>query len=143
MTLWSAEAGEQPVFWFEPLDTLPAASVVTQRILHGAHSKVVALVGYHEDSEASRASRSLPYGNRGEGIEEIVFVRAEPIDRVVEFDDDAWPGEDRTFVQDDLAAAIELIVGFAVEYDPATSAVLVTGDAEFLSRVAEAVLPEA
>jgi hypothetical protein len=140
---WTEVIGGDPSFWLEPLESLPAAEVVAQRIRDGKHSKVVALVGYREDAEASEASRHLPYGPRGEGIEEIVFVRAVPIDRIVEFEDDAWPGEDRTYVQDDLEAAIALIVRFAIEYDPVDSAVLVTGDAAFLERVAELVRPAA
>ncbi len=107
------------------------------RIRAGKHSKVVALVGYRDDNEASEASRHLPYGHRGDGIEEIVFVRHEPIDRIVEFDQDAWPGEDRTYVQDDLDKAQELITRFAVEYGAERSAVLVTGHAEFVAAIAD------
>ena len=137
MPPWTESLGERPVFWLEPLETLPPASVVRDRILDGAHSKVVALVGYREDAEASAASRRLPYDIHGKGIEEIVFVRTVPSGEIVEFEDDAWPGEDRTFVQDDLDAAIELIVGFAVEHGPERSAVLVTGHTAFISAAAD------
>lgn len=131
-----------PEWWFELAETLPPADEVLDRIRGGKHSKVVALVGYGDDAAASEASRHLPYGHRGEGIEEIVFVRREPGD-IVEFEDDAWPGEDRTYVQDDLAAAIELVTHFAIEYDPVGSVVIVTGDAEFIDSVRERVLPPA
>lgn len=129
-------------WWFERAVTLPPAEEVLGRVRRGKHPKVVALVGYGEDSEASEASRHLPYGHRGEGIEEIVFVRRVPGD-IVEFEDDAWPGEDRTYVQDDLAAAIDLVTQFAIEYDPVGSVVIVTGDAEFIDSVRERVLPQA
>ncbi len=125
-------------WWFEPAETLPPTEQVLVRIREGGHPKVVALVGYGEDFEASEASRHLPYGHRGQGIEEIVFVRRVPGD-IVEFEDDAWPGEDRTYVQDDLRAAIELITKFAIEYDPVGSVVIVTGDAAFLERVEELI----
>ena len=139
MQLWSDVVGANPVYFFEPLETLPSAARVLDRIRKGAYSKAVALVGYRDDAEASEASRHLPYGHRGEGIEEIVFVREVPIDRIVEFEDDAWPGEDRTYVQDDLDAAIELIERFAVDDGPAGSAILVTGGYRFVQHVAEVI----
>jgi hypothetical protein len=111
---------------------------VLERVRAAAPPKAVALVGYDVDAAASEASRRLPYGHRGDGIEEIVFVRVgEPSDEIVQFEDDAWPGEDRTYVQDDLDAAIELVVRFAVEYDPLGSVVLVTGNGAFLGAVAQ------
>jgi hypothetical protein len=140
VTTWSSELGSGPVFWLEPSATLPAADVVTERIRTGAHSKVVALVGYHDDAEAGIVARRLPYGPRGEGIEEIVFCRTgPPTGQVVQFDDDAWPGEDRTYVTDDLDEAFSLALRFAVEYDAAASAVLVTGGPGFLAAIAARV----
>lgn len=128
--------GADPTYWLEPLDTLPLAHRVLEHIRSGGHSKVVALVGYRDDSEASEASRRLPYGHRGEGIEEIVFSRVVPGD-IVEFADDAWPGEDRTYVQDDVDKAIKLITEFAVEYGAENAVVLVTGHAEFVAAIAD------
>jgi hypothetical protein len=138
VTTWSAELGSGPAFWLEPAASLPAAETVLARIREGGHSKVVALVGYHDDTEAGAIARRLPYGHRGEGIEEIVFCRTgPPTGEVVQFEDDAWPGEDRTYVADDLDRAFSLVLGFAVEYDAASSVVLVTGGAEFLVAVTE------
>lgn len=128
--------GRAPAVWFEPLPTLPAASTVAQRLRDAQCPKAVALVGFEHDFEASEAARRLPYGLRGEGIEEIVFTRTVSGGPLVEFDDDAWPGEDRTFVQDDLDAAIDLVIDFAIEYDPEGAIVVVTGDARFVELVA-------
>lgn len=135
MQPWTEVVGADPAYWLEPLDSLPSAADVLDRIRAGEHSKVVALVGYRDDSEASEASRHLPYGHRGDGIEEIVFSRQEPGD-IVEFADDAWPGEDRTYVDDDVDSALDRITRFAVEYGAVDSVVIVTGDAAFLDRVA-------
>ena len=135
MPPWTEVVGTDPAYWLEPLDTLPLAHHVLEHIRAGGHSKVVALVGYRDDAEASEASRRLPYGHRGEGIEEIVFSRQEPGD-IVEFADDAWPGEDRTYVDDDVDSALARITRFAVEYGAAGSIVIVTGDVAFLDRVA-------
>jgi hypothetical protein len=138
VTTWSTELGSGPAFWLEPVASLPRGGVVLDRIRRGGHSKVVALVGYHDDAEAGTIARRLPYGHRGEGIEEIVFCRTGPATgEVVAFEDDAWPGEDRTYVSDDLATAFSLALRFAVEYDAATAAVLVTGGPDFLAAVSE------
>jgi hypothetical protein len=66
----------------------------------GAHErpKVVALVGYHDDAEAGAIAVRLPYG-RGDGIEEIVFGRVRPAT------DEAWPGEDRTYLVDEVGSS--------------------------------------
>lgn len=136
MPPWTEVVGTDPAYWLEPLDSLPSAADVLDRIRAGQHSKVVALVGYRGDSEASEASRHLPYGHRGEGIEEIVFSRQEPGD-IVEFADDAWPGEDRTYVDDDVDSALDRSTRFAVEYGAERSAVLVTGHAEFVAAIAD------
>jgi hypothetical protein len=132
---WTDVIGADPTYAFEPLDTLPDAAGVRARVLEGAHAKAVALVGYRDDTEASEVARHLPYGPHGEGIEEIVFARAVPIARIVEFEDDAWPGEDRTYVLDDVPGALELITRFAVEYGAENSLVLVTGHAGFVDAV--------
>lgn len=137
MLPWTEVIGAAPVYVLEPLDTLPDAETVKRRVLDGAYTKVVALVGYRDDAEASDVARRLPYGHRGQGIEEIVFVRAVPIDQIVEFEDDAWPGEDRTYVLDDVPGALELITRFAVEYGTDKSVVLVTGHAEFVGAIAD------
>jgi hypothetical protein len=132
---WTEVFGADPVYLFEPLDTLPDATGVSERLHEGAYVKVVALVGYRTDAEASEVARHLPYGPHGEGIEEIVFARAVPIARTVEFEDDAWPGEDRTYVLDDVPGALELINRFAVEHGAENSAILVTGHAGFVDAV--------
>ena len=142
MAPWTDSVGEAPAYVFEPLETLPDAEGVRARVLEGGHAKAVALVGYRDDAEASEVARHLPYGHRGEGIEEIVFARAIPIARIVEFEDDAWPGEDRTYVLDDIPGAIELITRFAVEYDAENSLVLVTGHARFVADVRERLTTE-
>ncbi|MDR7087556.1 hypothetical protein J2X11_002395 [Aeromicrobium panaciterrae] len=136
MLPWTDVVGDAPTYLLEPIETLPPAYEVLERIRAGGHPKVVALVGYREDAEASEVSRHLPYGYRGEGIEEIVFSRETPAD-ILQFEDDAWPGEDRTFVQDDVDAALELINEFAVEYGAQGSVVLVTGHAEFVAEIAD------
>lgn len=71
----------------------------------------------------------MPYGSRGEGIEEIVFCRVGPAtSEVVQFEDDAWPGEDRTYVVDEVEAALALAQRFAVEYGGEGAVVLVSPD---------------
>jgi len=132
---WTDTIGADPVYICEPLDTLPDGDSVAERLREGAYVKVVALVGYRVDAEASEVARHLPYGPHGEGIEEIVFARAVPIARTVEFEDDAWPGEDRTYVLDDVPRALELINRFAVEYGAENSAVLVTGHVGFVEAI--------
>ena len=98
---------------------------------------MVALVGYHDDAEAGSIAVRLPYGYRGDGIEEIVFCRVGPATgEVVQFADDAWPGEDRTYVVDEVAAALALAQQFAVEYDAEGAVVVVTGRPEFVDEVA-------
>jgi hypothetical protein len=136
VTTWSDELGSGPVCWLEPASALPEADVVAQHIRRGHHTKVVALVGYHDDPEAGTIARRLPSGSRGEGIEEIVFCRVGPATgEVVQFADDAWPGEDRTYVCDDVDVAYDLVLQFAAEYDVAGAAVLVTGGPEFLADI--------
>lgn len=135
MAHWTDSVGAAPAYIFEPLGTLPDLEGVRARVLEGGYAKVVALVGYRDDAEASEVARHLPYGHRGEGIEEIVFARSVPIDRILEFDDDAWPGEDRTYVLDDPTEALALATRFAVEYGAESSVVLVTGHAEFVQSI--------
>jgi hypothetical protein len=132
---WTDVVGAAPAYVFEPLGTLPDLEGVRAGVLQGGHAKVVALVGYRDDAEASEVARHLPYGHRGEGIEEIVFARTVPIDRIVEFEDDAWPGEDRTYVLDDPTEALALATRFAIEYGAENSVVLVTGHREFVESV--------
>jgi hypothetical protein len=125
-----------PEVWFVPADALPDAGEIVARLAGSV--KAVALVGYHDDADASAIAPHLPYGIDGGGIEEIVFVRTGPATgQVVEFTDEAWPGEDRTYVQDDLDAAIELVLGFAAERGAQGAVVLVTGRPEFVREVAD------
>ena len=55
----------------------------------------------------------------------------------MQFADDAWPGEDRTFVVDEVGAALALAQQFAVEYDAEGAVVVVTGRPEFVQAVEE------
>jgi hypothetical protein len=136
VTTWSDVLGSGPAWWFEVPSALPEAEVVAHRIRRGGHTKAVALVGYDDDAEASAIARRLPYGYRGEGIEENVFCRVGPATgQVLEFEDDAWPGEDRTYVSDDVDAAFSLVLRFAAEYGVTGAAVLVTGGPEFLAAI--------
>lgn len=61
----------------------------------------------------------------------------QPLDTLPNAEDDAWPGEDRTYVLDDVPGALELITRFAVEYGTDKSVVLVTGHAEFVGAIAD------
>jgi hypothetical protein len=132
--------GAAPTFWLVPESTLPDAETVLALVRAGGHPKVVAMVGYHDDPEAGTIARRLPYGNRGEGIEEIVFCRTGPATgETLQFEDAAWPGEDRTYVLDEVEAATELARRFAVEYGAEGSVVLVTGGSEFVAAVATVV----
>lgn len=125
---------ELPRVRYVPVDELAGA---VPRLLPGL-GKVVALVGYQDDPEASAIARLLPYGIDGDGIEEIVFVRVgEATGEIVQFDDDAWPGEDRTYVQDDLDAAIDLVLEHAAERGLDAAGVLVTGRPQFVRDVAD------
>ena len=58
---------------------------------------------------------------------------------MVEFEADAWPGEDRTYVVDDPEEALALTLRFAVEHGAEGSVVLVVGDQEFVAAVAALV----
>ena len=140
MTTWVTEVGADPAYWLVPVDALPDGETVSAHIRAQERPKVVALVGYHDDAEAGAIAVRLPYGYRGDGIEEIVFCRVGPATgEVVQFANDAWPGEDRTFVVDEVAAALALAQRFAVEYDAEDAVVVVTGRPEFVDEVAELV----
>jgi type II secretory pathway component GspD/PulD (secretin) len=54
----------------------------------------------------------------------------------VQFSVDAWPGEERTYVVDEVAAALALAHQYAVEYDPEGAVVVVTGRPELVEEVA-------
>ena len=136
MTTWCTEVGSAPAYWMAPADSLPAAETVLEAIRAEPLTKVVALVGYHDDAEAGTIARRFLYGNRGDGIEEIVFCRVGPATgEVVQFEGDAWPGEDRTYVVDEVEAALALAQRFAVEYGAEGAVVLVTGRPEFVVAV--------
>ncbi len=140
MTTWVTEVGSSPTYWLVPVDSLPDGDAVIAHIRVQERPKVVALVGYHDDAEAGSIAMRLPYGYRGDGIEEIVFCRVgPPTGEVVQFADDAWPGEDRTYVVDEVAAALALAQRFAVEYDPEGAVVVVAGRAGFVDEVATLV----
>ena len=140
MTTWVTEVGSSPAYWLVPEDSLPDGDSVIAHIRAQERPKVVALVGYHDDPEAGSIAKRLPYGNRGDGIEEIVFCRVGPATgEVVQFAGDAWPGEDRTYVVDEVAAALALAQQFAVEYDAEGAVVVVTGRPEFVDEVAALV----
>ena len=140
MTTWVTEVGSSPAYWLVPMDSLPGGDEVLARVRAQERPKVVALVGYHDDAEAGSIAQRLPYGYRGDGIEEIVFCRVgPPTGEVVQFADDAWPGEDRTYVVDEVAAALALAQRFAVEYDAEGAVVVVTGRPEFVDEVGELV----
>jgi hypothetical protein len=140
MTTWATEVGADPAYWLVPVDSLPAGDAVIAHIRAQERPKVVALVGYHDDAEAGAIAKRLPYGYRGDGIEEIVFCRVGPATgEVVQFSDDAWPGEDRTYVVDEVAAALALAQQFAVEYDAQGALVVVSGRPEFVDEVGELV----
>ena len=140
MTTWATEVAAEPTYWLVPVDSLPDGDAVLAQVRAQERPKVVALVGYHDDAEAGSIAQRLPYGYRGDGIEEIVFCRVGPAtSEVVQFANDAWPGEDRTFVVDEVAAALALAQQFAVEYDPAGAVVVVTGRPEFVDEVSELV----
>jgi len=140
MTTSHTEVGSSPTYWLVPVDSLPAADEVLARVRAQGRPKVVALVGYHDDAEAGSIAQRLPYGYRGDGIEEIVFCRVgPPTGEVVQFADDAWPGEDRTYVVDEVAAALALARRFAVDEEPEGAVVVVTGRPEFVDEVAALV----
>ena len=137
MTRWVTEVGANPAYWVVPVESLPDGDAVVAHIRAQERPKVVALVGYHDDAEAGSIAQRLPYGYRGDGIEEIVFCRVGPATgEVVQFADDAWPGEDRTYVVDEVAAALALAQQFAVEYDAEGAVVVVTGRPGFVDEVA-------
>lgn len=137
MNAWGDEVGSAPTYWLVPAESLPDAEVVVERIRAGELAKAVALVGYDDDAYAGEIATRLPYGHRGEGIEEIVFCRVGPATgEVVQFADDAWPGEDRTYVVDDVAEALALAQRFATEYGAERTVVVVTGGPEFVADIA-------
>jgi hypothetical protein len=137
MTTWATEVGADPAYWLVPVDSLPEGDAVIAHIRTQERPKVVGLVGYHDDAEAGAIAVRLPYGYRGDGIEEIVFCRVgPPTGEVVRFAADAWPGEDRTFVVDEVGAALALAQEFAVEYDADGAVVVATGRPEFVDEVA-------
>ena len=113
MTTWVTEVGSSPTFWLVPVDSLPDGDAVIAHIRALERPKVVALVGYHDDAEAGSIAKRLPYGYRGDGVEEIVFCRVGPA-----------TGE---------------VVQFAVEYDAEGAVVVVTGRAQFVDEVGELV----
>jgi hypothetical protein len=78
MTTWVSELGADPAYWLVPVHSLPDGDAVIAHIRAQARPKVVALVGYHDDAEAGSIAQRLPYGCRGDGIEEIVFCRVGP-----------------------------------------------------------------
>ena len=78
MTTWITEVGSSPAYWLVPVDSLPDGDAVINHIRAQEWPKVVALVGYHDDAEAGSIAQRLPYGYRGDGIEEIVFCRVGP-----------------------------------------------------------------
>ncbi len=117
MTSWATEVGNGPAYWLVPDEFLPDAGAVVERVRAAQLAKAVALVGYEDDAHVGEMAKRLPYGSRGEGIEEIVFCRVGPATgEVVQFSDDAWPGEDRTYVADDVAEALALAQRFATEH---------------------------
>ena len=124
-----------PELWLVPTTSLPSAADTVARVRDGDHVKAVALVGYRVDAEANAASRRLPYGYRGDGVEEIVFLRVEPTGVDLVFEDDAWPGEDRTWVTEDLDVALGLVLEFAAEIDLERTLVVVVGDESFHAQV--------
>ena len=140
MTTWVTEVGSSPAYWLVTVDSLPDGDAVIAHVRAQERPKVVALVGYHDDPEAGSIAKRLPYGYRGDGVEEIVFCRVGPATgEVVQFTDDAWPGEDRTYVVDEVAPALALAQRFAVEYDAEGAVVVVTGRPEFVEEVAALV----
>ena len=78
MTTWVTEVGSSPAYWLVTVDSLPDGDAVIAHIREQERPKVVALVGYHDDAEAGSIAQRLPYGYRGDGIEEIVFCRVGP-----------------------------------------------------------------
>lgn len=114
--------------WLLHPASLSTADETLERVRGGGYDKAVALVGYRHDAEANDASRCLPYGSRGQGVEEIVFLRVEPTGADLAFEDDAWPGEDRTWVTEDLDTALGLVQEFADEHGPDGALVVVVGD---------------
>ena len=71
MTTWVTEVGSSPTYWLVPVDSLPDGDAVIAHIRVQERPKVVALVGYHDDAEAGSIAQRLPYGYRGDGVEEI------------------------------------------------------------------------
>ena len=137
MTSWMTEAGSAPSYWLVPDEMLPDGGSVLEEIRARALVKVTALVGYDDDAHAGAIAMRLPYGHRGEGVEEIVFCRVgSATGEVVQFADDAWPGEDRTYVVDDVGEALAAVQRFATEYGADGSVVVVTGGPGFVDEVA-------
>ena len=137
MTTWMTEVGSSPAYWLVPDETLPDGGSVLEEIRARGLAKVTALVGYDDDAHAGAIAKRLPYGHRGEGIEEIVFCRVGPATgEVVQFADDAWPGEDRTYVVDDVGEALKLAQHFGIEYGADGSVIVVTGGPEFVADIA-------
>ena len=52
------------------------------------------------------------------------------------FADDAWPGEDHTYVVDDVGEALKLAQHFGIEYGADKSVIVVTGGPEFVADIA-------
>jgi hypothetical protein len=137
MTTWTTDVGSAPTYWLVPVESLPDANEVVERIRALQLTKAVALVGYEDDAHAGEIAKRLPYGLRGEGIEENVFCRVgSATGEVVQFADDAWPGEDRTYVVDDVTEALALAQRFATEYGAEGAVVVVTGGQDFVSEIA-------
>lgn len=125
---------ERPEIWSVPIDDLPGVDVAARL---GGSTRVVALVGHHDDTAANAAARYLPQGVAGAGVEEIVFVRTGPATgTTIAFEPDAWPGEDRTFEQPDLGAAVGLALDLAGDVSSGPTTLLVTGDRTFLDAAA-------